>query len=66
MDGALRMAMEICEGGPATTVPLMQMMKSFNSLVHEPEAYDKVLKTHDRDEALRAFVEKRKPIFQGR
>lgn len=67
MDGALEMAKQICEGGPATTVPLMQLMRSKRSVyTAESEAYEKVLKTQDRDEALRAFAEKRKPVFQGR
>ncbi|KAI4123207.1 MAG: hypothetical protein LQ341_007226, partial [Variospora aurantia] len=67
MDGALEMAKQICEGGPATTVPLMQLMRSKGSVfTAESEAYEKVLKTQDRDEALRAFAEKRKPVFQGR
>ncbi|KAL8977743.1 MAG: hypothetical protein Q9177_006568, partial [Variospora cf. flavescens] len=62
MDGALEMAKQICEGGPATTVPLMQLMRSKRSVfTAESEAYEKVLKTQDRDEALRAFAEKRKP-----
>ncbi|KAI4193301.1 MAG: hypothetical protein LQ346_003957 [Caloplaca aetnensis] len=66
MDGALEMAREICEGGPATTYPLMSMMKHPHTPAKEAAAYDEVLKTQDRDEALRAFAEKRKPVFQGK
>lgn len=35
-------------------------------LVYEAEAYARVLKTEDRNEALAAFREKRKPVFRGR
>ncbi|KAI4140459.1 MAG: hypothetical protein L6R39_005782 [Caloplaca ligustica] len=66
LDGALDMAKEICQGGPATTMPLMRLMKSTHSVTMEPEAYDMVLKTEDRNQALRAFAEKRKPVFLGR
>ncbi|KAL8830108.1 MAG: hypothetical protein Q9170_005890 [Blastenia crenularia] len=65
MDGALEMAKEICEGGPATTVPLMRMMRSSAPAEQEEKAYDTVLDTNDRNEALRAFAEKRKPVFTG-
>nr|MBO2482741.1 enoyl-CoA hydratase [Bacillaceae bacterium] len=34
-------------------------------LAIEEEAYEKVLATKDRIEALRAFAEKRKPNFSG-
>ncbi|KAL9598739.1 MAG: hypothetical protein Q9219_004297 [cf. Caloplaca sp. 3 TL-2023] len=64
--GALKMAREICEGGPATTAPLMRMMKSPDPAANEEETYNTVLKTQDRDEALRAFAEKRKPVFTGK
>ncbi|KAL8926532.1 MAG: hypothetical protein Q9208_002859 [Pyrenodesmia sp. 3 TL-2023] len=66
MDGALEMAREICEGGPATTYPVIKMMATSTPQSREAAAYDEVLKTQDRDEALRAFAEKRKPVFQGR
>lgn len=66
MEGALEMAKAICEGGPVTTVPLMHLMRSSDPFSKEAEAYDRVLKTQDRDEALRAFAEKRKPAFQGK
>jgi hypothetical protein len=31
----------------------------------ERSAYEPLLKTKDRDEALEAFKEKRKPVFKG-
>ncbi len=35
-------------------------------LIYEAEAYGRVLITEDRNEALAAFKEKRKPVFKGR
>ncbi|KAL9009331.1 MAG: hypothetical protein Q9173_005628 [Seirophora scorigena] len=68
MDGALEMAKQICEGGPATTAPLVRLMRQrgLESFEAELQAYEQVLKTQDRNEALRAFAEKRKPVFQGK
>lgn len=66
LDGALAMAKEICEGGPATTAPLKQLMNSPSPAGYERKAYDTVLKTLDRDEAIQAFAEKRKPVFRGK
>jgi methylglutaconyl-CoA hydratase len=32
----------------------------------ENNMYERVVRTEDRDEALKAFGEKRKPVFKGR
>jgi methylglutaconyl-CoA hydratase len=37
----------------------------FAGLDFERAAYEPLLETEDREEALRAFKEKRKPIFKG-
>ncbi|KAL8999595.1 MAG: hypothetical protein Q9169_001555 [Polycauliona sp. 2 TL-2023] len=65
LQGAIDMAREICEGGPVTTGPAMNMTRAGDAEA-EAKEYEKVLATEDRNEALRAFAEKRKVIFQGK
>ncbi|CAO1602523.1 hypothetical protein XANCAGTX0491_006133 [Xanthoria calcicola] len=65
LQGAIDMAKAICEGGPATTKPAMNMIRVGQEEV-EAKEYDKVLATEDRDEALQAFAEKRKAVFKGK
>ncbi|KAK5239686.1 hypothetical protein LTS06_012706, partial [Exophiala xenobiotica] len=61
------LANDICEGGP---IALTQAMRAINGWqrgeVAENEAYEVILHTEDRVEALKAFAEKRKPVFKGR
>ena len=67
MDASIQLANDICEGGP---IALTQAMRAVNGWQRgeaaENEAYDVILKTEDRMEALAAFAEKRKPAFKGR
>lgn len=67
LDASIQLANDICEGGP---IALTQAMRAVNGWqrgeVSENEAYEVILKTEDRLEALRAFAEKRKPAFKGR
>ncbi|KAF2641592.1 ClpP/crotonase [Massarina eburnea CBS 473.64] len=66
LDEAVRLAMEICEGGPiAINAALAAVEGCAFGEKAENAAYDIVLKTKDRDEALAAFREKRKPVFKG-
>ncbi|KAI4280915.1 MAG: hypothetical protein L6R38_004074 [Xanthoria sp. 2 TBL-2021] len=65
LQGAIDMARAICEGGPATTKPAMSMIRVGQEEV-EAKEYEKVLATEDRNEALRAFAEKRKAVFKGK
>ncbi len=68
LEAAVQLAHDVCECGP---VAVTQAMRALEEGVHrgeaaENEAYDVVLDTQDRLEALRAFAEKRKPVFKGR
>lgn len=64
---AIRLALDICEGGPiAIKQALLAIEGSPMGEVSENRAYEGVIETEDRYEALRAFAEKRKPAFRGR
>ncbi|KAK6085164.1 mitochondrial methylglutaconyl-hydratase [Seiridium cupressi] len=62
---AVRLAMEICEGGPVAVRSALQAVSWAREDV-ENAMYERVVKTDDRNEALDAFREKRKPVFKGR
>lgn len=72
LNAAISLSREICEGGPVATRQLIQVLAG-SRLLHESdvgsavenEGYDGVIETHDRNEALQAFKEKRKPVFKG-
>ena len=67
MGAAVDMAREICEGGPVAIKAAMQAVDGWElGEKSENAAYEMVLPTQDRTEALRAFGEKRKPVFKGR
>ncbi|KAI5301376.1 hypothetical protein KEM56_001794 [Ascosphaera pollenicola] len=64
---AIKYALDICEGGPiALTQALRAVTNWEKGEAVENEAYEHVVGTEDRNEALFAFVEKRKPSFKGR
>ncbi|KAF2827463.1 ClpP/crotonase [Ophiobolus disseminans] len=66
LDEAIRLAREICEGGPiAIKAALAAVEGCALGEKAENAAYELVVKTKDRDEALVAFREKRKPVFRG-
>ncbi|KAF2234738.1 ClpP/crotonase [Viridothelium virens] len=69
LEEAVRVAREICEGGPvATRAALGALRGSEGGRGEEAEEvwYERVVGTEDRNEALRAFAEKRKPMYKGR
>jgi enoyl-CoA hydratase/carnithine racemase len=55
---AVRLAKRAIDGGCDLPMP--------EALVHEIGCYEGVLATDDRLEALKAFIEKRPPVFKGR
>lgn len=67
LEQAVEMATVICEGGPIAIRAAMQAVSGWEKGEQsENAAYDQVIPTDDRTEALRAFGEKRKPAFKGR
>ncbi|KAF2208452.1 hypothetical protein CERZMDRAFT_49285 [Cercospora zeae-maydis SCOH1-5] len=67
LEQAVEMARTICEGGPVAIRAAMQAVNGWEQgEASENAAYDLVLPTTDRTEALKAFGEKRKPEFKGR
>lgn len=62
---AVRLSHEICEGGPVAVRAALQAVQRPVEAV-ENKMYERVVATEDRNEALKAFSEKRKPVFKGR
>ena len=65
LDAAIGMAKDICEGGPGAVGAVLRAVRG-GSAEAEGREYEGVLGFEDRDEALRAFGEKRKAKFTGR
>jgi methylglutaconyl-CoA hydratase len=64
---SVKLALDICEGGPIAIKQALQAVNQFERGEEaENEAYEGVVETEDRFEALLAFAEKRKPVFRGR
>ena len=65
LTAAVRLAGEICEGGPVAVRSALRAVGWAREEV-ENEMYERVVGTEDRNEALKAFREKRRPEFKGR
>lgn len=67
LEGAVGVARGICEGGPEATRAVVRAVCGAGGLGEEREnrEYQGVVGMRDRDEALLAFKEKRKPVFRG-
>lgn len=67
LDEAVEVARGICEGGPVAVREAVRAVRGWEGGQEvENRAYERVVGTEDRDEALRAFGEKRRPVFRGR
>lgn len=66
LNEAVQLAITICEGGPIAIKAALKAVEGC-ALGEKAEnaAYELVVKTKDRDEALAAFREKRKAVFKG-
>lgn len=63
LDAAIQLARDICEGGPGALRAVISAIGKGEAA--ENKAYQAVVSMKDRDEALAAFQEKRKPTFRG-
>jgi len=69
---AKKIAAEICDNGPLLIRALMQMLREVDESVSEADALAKELEvgspifgTRDAREGMKAFKEKRKPVYTG-
>jgi len=64
IDAAVEVAREICTGAPIAVRVAKRVVVAEDEEA-ENRGYLEVVGTKDRDEALKAFAEKRKPVFSG-
>ena len=67
LEAAVGVAEGICEGGPVAVREALRAVRGWRGGERvENEAYERVVGTEDRGEALSAFQRKRKAVFTGR
>ena len=67
LEAAVALARDVCAGAPIATTAALEAVNCWGAGDGaENAAYDRVMGTEDRMEALRAFGEKRRPSFKGR
>lgn len=67
LEAAVDVARGICEGGPVAVREAVGAVRGWREGEEgENRSYERVVGTEDRGEALRAFGEKRRPVFRGR
>ena len=73
MDEALKIAHQLCENGPVSVRAITRTLREIDESVPEAEALKRqdeigwpVFATEDAKEGMRAFTEKRKPIYKNR
>jgi enoyl-CoA hydratase/carnithine racemase len=72
MDEALATARKICANAPISirqakkALNMATQIDSRNGYMFEIEAYNRMVPTEDRQEGVRAFNEKRKPVYKGK
>jgi methylglutaconyl-CoA hydratase len=62
---AVKLAADICEGAPVAVRSALKAVEWAREEI-ENKMYERVVGTEDRNEALNAFREKRRPEFKGR
>ena len=66
LDASVEMARDITRGGPVASREALRALNNWNrGQAAETDSYETILRTEDRMEALRAFAEKRDPVFKG-
>ena len=64
---AISFARDLCKGAPLATMAALKAVRGWRDAgASEAMAYEEVVGTRDRNEALAAFREKRAPVFEGK